>query len=96
MSRVNWIRVSRQRSVSQEYVVRYVITHVGKYSMRTLAQSAQGRYTYATEAEAQTMIDAMMANNSRATLESVYGLPLEVRPCKCYPGHFDPQSVYFD
>ena len=77
-------------------VTRYVITHIGKDGLRTLAQACQGRNTYATPEEAQSMIDAMMKNNSMDTLKSVFNLPLEVRPCECYPKHFDPKGIYFD
>ena len=44
------------------------------------------------------MLDSMMQTNrvEGELLAGVYGLPLEVRPVKCYPGHFDPMGVYFD
>jgi hypothetical protein len=76
-------------------VWRYVITHLDKEGGRRLAEAAQGQYTYATAEDAQRRIDAMMTNNSRATLESVFGLPLEVRRCECY-WHHDPVEHYFD
>lgn len=87
---------ARNQAALDNAVTRYVVTHAGRDGMRTLAQAAQGQYTYATPEEAQRMVDAMMRNNSRETLESVYVLPLEVRACKCWPGHFDPVGVYFD
>lgn len=77
-------------------IIRYVITHIGRYGLRTLALPAQGRYTFAKREEAEQGVRDMMANNSRDTLESLYGLPLEVRECKCWPDHFDPVGVYFD
>jgi hypothetical protein len=77
-------------------VTRYVVTHINKDGMRTLAQPCQGRYTYATTEEAQSVLDAMMQNNSLDTLKQFYGLPLEVRACECYAGHFDPVRVWFD
>lgn len=79
----------------REYVTRYVVTHAGKGGVRTLAHPCQGRNTYAAPEEAQAWIDAAMKNNSMDTLKSVYVLPLEVRACNCYPGHFDPMGVYF-
>lgn len=79
-------------------VVRYVITKVGKDGLRTLAQAAQGRYTYATDAEARAVLTAILSNNSVSTLQSVYGdlSKMTVEPCNCWPGHFDPMGVYFD
>lgn len=76
-------------------VVRYVVTHVNKDGMRTLAKAMQGRYTYATPEEAQQWIDqAIAANGDR--LAEFYGLPLQVRPVECYPVHFDPMTCWFD
>lgn len=79
-------------------VIRYVVTHINKDDMRTMCGPAQGRCTHATAEEAQELLDAMMKNNPMKDelLAGVYGLPLEVRPVKCYPGHFDPIGVYFD
>lgn len=79
-----------------EHVIRFVITHLDKAGDRVLATAMQGRNTYATPEEAQAQLDAMMKNNSMDTLTSVYGLPLEVRPCRCWPEHFDPKQLYFD
>ena len=77
-------------------VKRYVVTHISKeYGMRTLAHGAQGRHTFATREEAQKSIEQTLRNNSKDTLESVFGLPLEVRECECYPVHFDPVSIWF-
>lgn len=81
-------------------VIRYVVTKVDKNGMRTLAMAAQGRNTYASAEEAQTWLDAMRnsPHNSAQTLQSVYGdvTKMEVRPCECWPVHFDPKGVYFD
>ena len=76
-------------------VTRYVVTHIGDHGLRTLISAAQGRNTYATRAEAEAHMLAILKNNSVETLKSVYGLPLEVRACQCYPGHFDPVGIYF-
>lgn len=77
-------------------VTRYVVTHVNKDGMRTLIGPAQGRHTYATREEAKQALLSILANNSTSRLKEVYGFPLEVRACPCYPGHFDPQNVWFD
>jgi len=77
-------------------VIRYVVTHIGRDGMRTLAMPQQGRFTYASAAEAQAWIDAAMEAQSIETMRALYGLPLEVRACPCWPGHFDPKQIYFD
>jgi hypothetical protein len=79
-------------------VIRYVATYMDG-GLRTLMQAAQGRYTYATPAEAQAWIDAVFSNphSSPSTLENLWGKNprCEVRPCECWAGHFDPVGVYF-
>jgi len=77
------------------YVIRYVITHIGKDGFRVLADAQQGRNTYETREQAEHALAMRMQNNSLDTLNSVYGLPLEVRTCRCYPKHFDPMELYF-
>jgi len=80
-----------------EHVTRYVGTYVNSNGERTLMSAAQGRHTYASAEEAQAWIDAVTTNNSADTLRQVWGdnPQFEVRPCPCYPGHFDPQTVWF-
>ena len=78
------------------YVNRYVVTIPCKDGVgRTLMRPAQGRFTYATPEEAQAWIDGYLANNSQAVIDEV-GRDVQVRPCKCYPEHFDPMEVWFD
>lgn len=79
-------------------VTRYVATYVNKQGYRTLMQAVQGRFTYETEAEAAEWIAAVTKNNSADTIRQIWGDDprFEVRPCPCYPGHFDPQTVWFD
>jgi hypothetical protein len=83
---------------TEDSVTRYVPTYVGKDGMRTLMCAAQGRNTYATEAEAQAWIDAVTKANSADLLRSIWGdnPQFAVRPCACWPGHHDPKGVYFD
>jgi hypothetical protein len=77
--------------------IRYVITHLDKKAgMRTLAEPMQGRFTYETAEQAQAQLDAIMAGNNKEKLESLFGLPLEVRPVPCWPGHFDPMVCWLD
>lgn len=84
--------------MQRESVVRHVGTYINKDGMRTLMGAAQGRNTFATAAEAQAWIDAVNSNNGSDTLRQVWGdnPQFEVRECPCYPGHFDPQNVWFD
>lgn len=82
--------------ITAQHIIRYVVTHIGQYGIRTLAQPAQGRYTYATREEAQQVLNEIENNNDPYTLSMLFRLPLEVRPCECWPGNFDPKSIYFD
>jgi hypothetical protein len=84
--------------IQDDSVTRYVVTYINGHGMRTLAYHAWGQYTYATEAEAQAMLDATIANNSESTIRQIFGdnPKFEVRPCSCWPGHFDPKTVWFD
>lgn len=79
----------------RRYVLRYVVTQ-GNPEMggRMLAQPMQGRYTYATKKEAQKHCDAFLAHNSHEVLASLFHLPLTVKVCRCYPGHYDPIGLY--
>lgn len=91
-------RASR-RTPTTDRVTRYVVTHIDRDGMRRLFGPAQGRFTHETAEEAQAHIDAIINNNGAQTLHDVYGpqdLKLEVRPCECWPGHFDPVGIYFD
>lgn len=86
---------ARERCINAPSVIRYVVTHVNKDGMRTLAHAMQGRCTYATPEEAQAWIDAATKQNGER-LKEFYGLPLEVRPVECYEGHHDPKTCWFD
>lgn len=77
-------------------MVRYVVTHINKDGVRTLAQAMQGRYTYDTPEKAQKWIDDILQGNNATTINGLYGLPFEVRPVNCYEGHFDPKTCWFD
>lgn len=77
-------------------VTRYVITHMGRDGIRTIFGAAQGHNTFATAEEAARHLEAIVTNNSSERLSEICEMPLEVRPCICWPGHFDPKSIYFD
>lgn len=81
-------------------VTRYVLTYETKDNGRAIFGAAQGRFTYATEAEAQSHLDAVTRNNSRAALVQICGSEaaadsLAVRAVECWPGHFDPKRTVF-
>lgn len=80
-------------------VTRFVVTYVDQRTgLRTLASACQGRYTYATAEEAGAYMLAMLSNNGPERIANIWGPDprFEVRPCACYPGHFDPVGIYFD
>ncbi len=79
-------------------VTRYVVTYINRDGMREMLGAKQGRHTYATEREANDYLKTMKANNDLAMMERLYGPigSLAVRPCECWPGHFDPVGIYFD
>ena len=82
------------------HVLRYVITHMGPQGQRRMTAHRQGRYTYATEEEAKIALQNFCKNNYDSTLIQVFGKTalgtFEVRPCPCYPGHFDPICETFE
>jgi hypothetical protein len=88
---------ARDRAMSAGSVTRYVATYVNKDGMRTLMQPAQGRNTYEKPEEAQAWLDAVIKNTSADTIRQIWGdnPRFEVRPCECWPGHFDPKGVWF-
>ena len=76
-------------------VMRYVIVQApDEHGNRSLAQAAQGRYTYDTPEEAQRIIDALLQNNTEDMLRSVYRLPLYITTVECWPLHHDPKHTY--
>lgn len=82
-----------------DFVLRWVVTHLNADGVRTMCGPAQGRMTKATEDDARYLMEAMLKNNrieANGRLAGVYGLPLEVRECRCWPDHFDPKQVWFD
>lgn len=82
-----------------EFVTRYVVTHIGTNGERRMtAPARQGRYTHATPEEAaQEMRDILNVKENNNDIPGVFGAQavgtFEVRPIKCWPGHFDPASL---
>ncbi len=77
-------------------VTRYVVTHVSdRVGLRTLTFAAQGQNTHATQAEAQASLD-LFKPQMHKVLSHQEVSTMEVRACKCWPGHFDPAGIYFD
>lgn len=84
--------------MNTQSITRYVPTYVNARGERTLMRAAQGRDTFAAAEQAQAWIDAVTQNNSAATVRQLWGNDprFEVRPCPCWPVHFDPQTIWFD
>ncbi len=94
------IYVVREDDIEISEVIRYVVTNLmglppDGAPVRTLTFPAQGRYTYATHADAQAQLD-LFKPGLRQKILGDRADTLEVRPCKCWPGHFDPRGIYFD
>lgn len=77
---------------------RYVATYIDRDGQRKLMGASQGRNTYATPEDAQTWLDAVVANTDGARLRDLWGSDprFAVRPVWCWPGHFDPIGTYVD
>ena len=71
-------------------VTRYVVTKLNRDGERTLFDSAQGRYTYATREQAEARADGFRHDRHCANMK------LEARAVSCWPVHFDPKEVWFD
>src|SRR5947209_10296927 len=83
---------------SSSSVTRYVITRKGADDPeRTLAEPAQGYYTYPTAQEARARLDEIRenANGDQNVIEEHYP-NAEVRPVECRPDNFDPKTRWFD
>lgn len=76
-------------------VTRYVVTQE-RNGTRTLAEPAQGRYTYPTAEDAEDRMKILQIGGIARAIGTATASTLEVRPCECWPGHFDPKGIYFD
>lgn len=72
-------------------VWRYVASYQ-REGYRFMCGAVQGRNTYATPAEAQDWIDAVLTNTAADTIRSIWGPnpDLQVAGVWCWPVHFDP------
>ena len=82
--------------MAQDKVVRYVITHQAEKGHRQLTFAQRGQYTYDTKEECETAMKQCMENGLGKVLNSHEIASLEVRPCECWPNHFDPVGIWFD
>lgn len=82
-----------------ETVTRYAITCINRDGMRQIANSNQGRYFRNSQAEMQDVLDIMLKNNSRDTMDSFYGPQsrgtFRVDPIACYQNG-DAVGIYID
>ena len=83
--------------ILSQAVVRFVVTHIGIKGERVFTSPRQGRYTYASEAEAQEWLDAFQGPKAHNDIPGVYGEQavgtFRVCPVSCYPVHFDPMEL---
>jgi hypothetical protein len=79
-----------------DHLYRWVVTKPvsGAPNYRQLFGPCQGRFTHATQEEAQAWCDLYLKNNSESKLNEL-GRDVQPRLVRCYPGHFDPVQVYF-
>lgn len=87
--------------MTRESVTRYVVTHVGTKGVRCMTHAQQGRNTHETHGgAARAMVDLLNVEVNQNDIPGIYGEQaegtFEIRPVACYPGHFDPQTRYFD
>lgn len=89
------IRTYMHNGSLREYntVMRWVVTHQKDEDTRTLTFQHQGRYTYATQEEAQEQLDACRDGLRRVIGDKVD--TLRVLLVECYDNHFDPMGSIF-
>lgn len=89
------LRTYMHNGVLREYntVFRWVVTHQKDEDTRTLTFAHQGRYTYATQEEAQEQLDACRDGLRRVIGDKV--ATLRVLLVECYDKHFDPMGSIF-
>ena len=79
---------------------RWIIVHHDRHGCCSMAESCQGRYTYATADEARKRLTDIMRNNSEEQIASVFGKQaigtFGVRGVNCWPGHNDPVACVFE
>jgi phosphoserine phosphatase len=73
-------------------MLRYTITAIKKDGRRQLAFDNNGTNTYKTEELAQHILEAVLKNNSKETIEHV-GRELQVRPVECYGSGDSKQNL---
>ncbi len=77
--------------------IRYALTHVGKYGLRTLISANQGRNFHDTREDALAALASLRGHNHPTRLAEFYGSPdtLEIRPIICW-NNGDACGIYFD
>lgn len=75
--------------------IRWVLTRLdAKSGYRTLIEPAQGRYTYATQKEAEEAM-RVLEPGLRAKILGDAADSLAVLPVECWPDHHDPKKTVF-
>ena len=55
-----------------------------------LVTARQGRFTYESRKDAENLIDAYWANNSKERVHQLLGKEMYAEQWWCYPNHYDP------
>lgn len=75
--------------------IRWVITYFcTRHGYRTLTEPGQGRYTYATQKEAEERM-RLFEPSLREKVLKEEASTLAVVPVECWPGHHDPKKTVF-
>ena len=85
---------------TKDHVIRYVITYINRDGVRQLLGPAYGHRTHEKREQAVDSLKTVLSINSESDLAGAYGPQavgtFEVRPCECWPRHFDPKTIFFD
>lgn len=78
--------------------LKFALTFVDSQGLRVLAHANDGRNTWKTKKEGETYLNNMLKNNSKETLESIFGEnpQFEVREVVCYSNGEVTQAVFED
>lgn len=78
--------------------LKFALTFVNSQGLRVLAHANDGRMTWKTKKEGEAYLNNMLKNNSKETLESIFGEnpKFEVREVVCYSNGEVTQAVFED
>jgi len=81
----------------EQTVQRYVPTYRLANGLRVLMRAAQGRFTFATEREAEDWIQAVISNNGPEHVAQAWGEDPRFRVIcvPCWSTHLDPVNTVY-